>query len=156
MPTIDDAAQQNNQNVERFRLMCWARARLWREGEYAAATGVDGVGLDTSMGFEVASRSIPSGVAMQGNLDPLALVAGGAALRRESTAILAAMKGRPAIFNLGHLTIIGSTLTGNRAIGVGIPPGSGGTGSGGTGGGGGVTAAASSAAEIAGASGPAG
>jgi uroporphyrinogen decarboxylase len=39
---------------------------------------------------------------MQGNLDPLALVAGGGALRRESARILAAMKGRPAIFNLGH------------------------------------------------------
>ncbi len=28
-------------------------------GEYAAATGVDGVGLDTSMQLEVAGRSIP-------------------------------------------------------------------------------------------------
>ncbi len=71
-------------------------------GEYAAVTGVAGVGLDTSMLVEVAGRSIPSGVAVQGNLDPLALVAGGAALRRESAAILAAMKGRSAIFNLGH------------------------------------------------------
>jgi uroporphyrinogen decarboxylase len=71
-------------------------------GEYAAVTGVDGVGLDTSMPFDVAGRSIPPGVAMQGNLDPLALVAGGGALRRESARILAAMKGRPAIFNLGH------------------------------------------------------
>jgi uroporphyrinogen decarboxylase len=71
-------------------------------GEYAAMTGVDAVGLDTSMQLEVAGRSIPPGVAMQGNLDPLALVAGGVALRNESAAILAAMKGRPAIFNLGH------------------------------------------------------
>jgi len=71
-------------------------------GEYAAVTRVDGVGLDTSMQLEVAGQSIPPGVAMQGNLDPLALVAGGAALRRESGKILAAMKGHPAIFNLGH------------------------------------------------------
>ena len=71
-------------------------------GEYAAVTGVDGVGLDTSMELGVAGRSLPDGVAMQGNLDPLALVAGGAALRQETAAILAAQKGRPAVFNLGH------------------------------------------------------
>jgi uroporphyrinogen decarboxylase len=71
-------------------------------GEYAAVTGVDGVGLDTSMELAVAARSLPSSVAMQGNLDPLALVAGGGALRRETAAILAALKGRPAVFNLGH------------------------------------------------------
>ena len=45
---------------------------------------------------------IPPRVALQGNLDPLALVAGGPALRRETVAILAAMQGRPCIFNLGH------------------------------------------------------
>ena len=42
------------------------------------------------------------GVALQGNLDPLALVAGGAALRRETAAVLTALKGRPSVFNLGH------------------------------------------------------
>ena len=71
-------------------------------GEYAAVTGVDGVGLDTLMDLAVAARSLPSGVAVQGNLDPLALVAGGSALLRETAAILAAQKGRPAVFNLGH------------------------------------------------------
>jgi len=39
---------------------------------------------------------------LQGNLDPLALVVGGAALDREIDAILAAFAGRPHIFNLGH------------------------------------------------------
>ena len=43
------------------------------------------------------------GVALQGNLDPLALVAGGrGAWQRETEAILAAMRGRPFMFNLGH------------------------------------------------------
>jgi uroporphyrinogen decarboxylase len=41
-------------------------------------------------------------MALQGNLDPLALVAGGAALEAEARSILAAMRGRPYIFNLGH------------------------------------------------------
>ena len=39
---------------------------------------------------------------MQGNLDPLALRAGGAALDRGVDAILAALAGGPFIFNLGH------------------------------------------------------
>jgi uroporphyrinogen decarboxylase len=41
-------------------------------------------------------------MALQGNLDPLALVAGGAALEAEARSILAAMRGRPYVFNLGH------------------------------------------------------
>ena len=72
-------------------------------GDYAAATRVDGVGLDTSMDLG-ACRGVRCRRAwrLQGNLDPLALVAGGAALRRETAAILAALRGRPCIFNLGH------------------------------------------------------
>jgi uroporphyrinogen decarboxylase len=71
-------------------------------GDYATETRVDGIGLDTSMDLELAGRVIPARTAMQGNLDPLALVAGGQALRREVAAILAAFQGRPCIFNLGH------------------------------------------------------
>jgi uroporphyrinogen decarboxylase len=41
-------------------------------------------------------------MAVQGNLDPLALVAGGTAMANEVTAILRAVQGRPFIFNLGH------------------------------------------------------
>jgi uroporphyrinogen decarboxylase len=71
-------------------------------GEYAAATGVDAVGLDTSMDLAQARRCIPSNVALQGNLDPLALVAGGTPLRDEADAVLAALRGRASVFNLGH------------------------------------------------------
>ena len=71
-------------------------------GDYAAQTGVDGVGLDTSMDLRLASRGIPPAVALQGNLDPLALVAGGGGLESETGAVLAALRGLPAIFNLGH------------------------------------------------------
>jgi uroporphyrinogen decarboxylase len=45
---------------------------------------------------------IPDGMALQGNLDPLALVAGGESLTRETDSILQALRGRPHIFNLGH------------------------------------------------------
>jgi uroporphyrinogen decarboxylase len=71
-------------------------------GEYAAATGADCIGLDTSVDLPAASRLIPSRTAFQGNLDPLAVVAGGDALRRETSTILNALQGRPWVFNLGH------------------------------------------------------
>jgi uroporphyrinogen decarboxylase len=69
---------------------------------YALETGVNAVGLDTSMDLACAVPLLPHTVAAQGNLDPLALVAGGDALATETQAILAAMRGRPFIFNLGH------------------------------------------------------
>lgn len=71
-------------------------------GEYARATQVNGVGVDTSTELGFVAQTAPSGMALQGNLDPLALVAGGSALHRETASILHAMKGRPFVFNLGH------------------------------------------------------
>jgi uroporphyrinogen decarboxylase len=70
-------------------------------GAYAE-TGVNAVALDTGMDLRHAASLLPDGMAMQGNLDPMALVAGGAALTEETDAILRAMRGRPFIFNLGH------------------------------------------------------
>ena len=69
-------------------------------GEYARTTGVDAVALDT--GVDLAAHTVPEGTTTQGNLDPASLVAGGAALAAEVDAILAAVHGRPHIFNLGH------------------------------------------------------
>ncbi len=69
---------------------------------YARETGVNAVGLDTSMDLTRAAPLLPKTVAAQGNLDPLALVAGGSAMETGTNAILDAMKGRPFIFNLGH------------------------------------------------------
>ena len=71
-------------------------------GEYAAATGVDAVGMDTATDPAMAASLVPKKVALQGNLDPMALLAGGDALARETDAILAALRGRAHVFNLGH------------------------------------------------------
>lgn len=70
-------------------------------GEYFAATGVDALGLDQSVSLPVA-RALQAQGPVQGNLDPAAVVAGGAALDRAVGAILDALRGRPFIFNLGH------------------------------------------------------
>jgi uroporphyrinogen decarboxylase len=69
---------------------------------YAHGTGVSAVGLDTGTDLSLVTRLLPGTVAAQGNLDPLALVAGGDAMAAETNSILQTMRGRPFIFNLGH------------------------------------------------------
>jgi uroporphyrinogen decarboxylase len=64
--------------------------------------GADGYGLDTALDPKWAVAETVSTVCLQGNLDPLALIAGGSALDREVDTILEAFVGRPHIFNLGH------------------------------------------------------
>jgi len=69
---------------------------------YVDETGVDAVGLDWMIDLGFACEQIQRRRPVQGNLDPLALRAGGAALDRGVDAILAALSGGPFIFNLGH------------------------------------------------------
>lgn len=69
---------------------------------YAAETGVDAVGLDETVDPIWAAKEVPGGMPVQGNLDPLALIAGGEALRTATRRILDAFADRPHIFNLGH------------------------------------------------------
>lgn len=68
---------------------------------YAEETGVDAVSLDTAVPMAWAASNL-SRVVLQGNLDPLALVAGGAALEGGVARILTAMAGQRFVFNLGH------------------------------------------------------
>jgi uroporphyrinogen decarboxylase len=58
--------------------------------------------MDTGVDPVLAAAKITPEVALQGNLDPLALLAGGEAMRRDTKAILAALRGRRHVFNLGH------------------------------------------------------
>jgi uroporphyrinogen decarboxylase len=67
---------------------------------YVRATGVDAVSLDTSAPMRWAAKSLPCTI--QGNLDPIALIAGGAALDKAVDDIREATAGKPHIFNLGH------------------------------------------------------
>jgi uroporphyrinogen decarboxylase len=69
---------------------------------YVAQTGVTAVGLDWMIDPAFACAHVPPGMALQGNLDPLVLRAGGAALDAAVEAVMAAFAGRPFIFNLGH------------------------------------------------------
>jgi uroporphyrinogen decarboxylase len=69
---------------------------------YAAETGIDAVGLDETLDPVWADSVLPPGMPVQGNLDPLALLAGGEALTQAVTRIRTALEGRPHVFNLGH------------------------------------------------------
>jgi uroporphyrinogen decarboxylase len=69
---------------------------------YARETGVDAIGLDETVDPAWANAALPKGLPVQGNLDPLALIAGGEALNQAARRILDAFAGRPHIFNLGH------------------------------------------------------
>jgi uroporphyrinogen decarboxylase len=69
---------------------------------YAAESGADVVAMDTNADPGVVRGMVSEDVVLQGNLDPLALVVGGETLRRATRAVLAAMRGRRFIFNLGH------------------------------------------------------
>jgi len=69
---------------------------------YARETGVDALGLDETIDPEWAAHTLPENLPLQGNLDPLALLAGGAALESAVGRILSSLSGRPHIFNLGH------------------------------------------------------
>ena len=69
---------------------------------YAIGTGVDALGLDETVDPHWANSQLPKGLPVQGNLDPLALIAGGVVLEEAVGNILSAFANRPHIFNLGH------------------------------------------------------
>jgi uroporphyrinogen decarboxylase len=69
---------------------------------YARETGVDALGIDETIDPVWADEALPAGLPVQGNLDPLALLAGGVALENAVSRIRAAFSKRPHVFNLGH------------------------------------------------------
>jgi len=71
-------------------------------GAYARETKVSAIGLDETVDPLWAAKELPKRLPVQGNLDPLALRAGGEALYSGTQRILDAFAERPHIFNLGH------------------------------------------------------
>lgn len=112
---LDDAAfarqviEPNRRIVEGVRarlpnapIIGFPRGAAGNIAAYVAATGVNAVGLDYATPLEFAARHVPAGFTVQGNLDPLRLVAGGAQMEDRARQIIAAFADRPHIFNLGH------------------------------------------------------
>ena len=71
-------------------------------GAYARQTNVRAIGLDETVDPRWAAAELPGDLPVQGNLDPLALLSGGKALRAAVQSVLDAFADRPHIFNLGH------------------------------------------------------
>ena len=69
---------------------------------YARETGVDAVGVDETLDPHWVATNLPAGMPVQGNLDPLLLLAGGQALVERTELVLRAFADRPHVFNLGH------------------------------------------------------
>lgn len=69
---------------------------------YVRQTGVDAVSVDTATPIRWAVQELGRRVTLQGNLDPITLIAGGQALSAATAEILKATEGVPFIFNLGH------------------------------------------------------
>ncbi len=69
--------------------------------DYSAKTGVDMLGLDWTMPMELA-RELQNQGPVQGNLDPMRLIAGGEALDAAIDNILENLGSGPLVFNLGH------------------------------------------------------
>jgi uroporphyrinogen decarboxylase len=69
---------------------------------YARETGVDALGIDETIDPLWAARELPAGMPVQGNIDPLLLLAGGEVLSRQAVHILKCFADRPHVFNLGH------------------------------------------------------
>jgi uroporphyrinogen-III decarboxylase len=62
---------------------------------YARETGVNAVGVDETVDPLWAARELPAGMPVQGNLDPLLLLSGGAELEKRATEVLDAFADRP-------------------------------------------------------------
>ena len=102
LPTkrIVEAIHQRHPNVPVIGFPRGAQgSALW----YIAETEVDGIGCDTATPpYMMAEAFDGEKIVVQGNLDPLLLVAGGEPLQARVTEILELMAGKPFIFNLGH------------------------------------------------------
>jgi uroporphyrinogen decarboxylase len=89
--------------VPHARIIGFPRATTLKGYElYAMETGVDALSLDTAAPMDWAAETLAPHVVLQGNLDPVALVAGGRALTEAVDHILKATRELPFIFNLGH------------------------------------------------------
>jgi uroporphyrinogen decarboxylase len=70
--------------------------------EFVEATGVQACGLESGVPLDWAARVLTPVVAVQGNLDPVSLVAGGRGLEEDVVRIATALPFERHVFNLGH------------------------------------------------------
>jgi len=95
-------AEQVRRAVPAARIIGFPRGAGTKLADYADHAAVDAVGLDWMVDRAFVRERIQARLPVQGNLDPLVLVAGGAALDRAVDTVLEAFADGPFVFNLGH------------------------------------------------------
>ena len=85
-----------------LKIMCFPREAGSKLKCFADRVQADGLALGTAEDVKIVRSELGSSVALQGNLDPLALVAGGKALEESVRRVKESFAGAPYIFNLGH------------------------------------------------------
>ena len=83
-------------------IIAFPRGAATQLAKFAAIDGLAAIGLDTAVEPSAAAAALPARFALQGNLDPLALIAGGRALDQAIARVRQGFAGRAHIFNLGH------------------------------------------------------
>ena len=83
-------------------VIVFPRGAATQLAKFADMPGLAAIGLDTGAEPRAAAAALPGPLALQGNLDPLTLVAGGNALDAGVDRVLRGFEGRAHIFNLGH------------------------------------------------------
>jgi uroporphyrinogen decarboxylase len=89
-------------SAPRAPIIAFPRGAATRLAKFAGLDGLSAVGLDAAVEPSAAAAALPAPLALQGNLDPIALVAGGRALDEGVERTLRGFAGRAHIFNLGH------------------------------------------------------
>jgi uroporphyrinogen decarboxylase len=97
--------------VPAARIIGFPRGAGTRLVQYLAAVPVNAIGLDWMVELSFARDHVQTGRTIQGNLDPLALLAGGETLDRGVDAVLDAFREGPFIFNLGHGVVPDTPVT---------------------------------------------
>ncbi len=104
-------------------IIVFARGLGRDHGRLAAVCGAQAVGVETDDRLSLVLEDVPAKCAVQGNLDPVMLLAGEAALRAETRRIVKSVPMHRHVFNLGHgirqqtaLVQIGAVVDEVRAV----------------------------------------
>ncbi len=100
-PTVEIARRVKAADPD-VRVIAFPRGAATLYARYARAEGIDGLGIDHTLERAWAKTELQPHCTVQGNLDPIALLAGGDHMRDQAEAILDSFADGPFVFNLGH------------------------------------------------------
>jgi uroporphyrinogen decarboxylase len=99
---LSDVVSRVRESSRGVPVIVFARGSGMEHGRIARETGCQAVGVETGMSLKALMPLLPDGCALQGNLDPVALLAGTRAVRRSVERVVSEVPKERHIFNLGH------------------------------------------------------